>query len=312
MKKINSNFKNCYENSKLILTEGSIGLRLSNEFGIMPDNHIKYTSLIYDSDGRKALEILYRQYLQVAQDYSLPILLMSNTRRANKERVQNSIYKNKNVISDYACFLKELIQQYDCEAYIGGSMGCKGDGYTGEGKLTIEEAIDFHSWQVDAFAQSDIDFIFASIMPTLDETIGMAKAIEKSDYPYIISFMIRKNGKITDGHYIHDAIQAIDDNTGRKPLCYMTNCVHPKILLEALTMNNTDLVKSRFKGIQSNAACLSPEELECATNVITTDANILVDDLISLNKSFPMKIYGGCCGTDQTHIKEIAERMKVV
>lgn len=63
---------------------------------------------------------------------SLPILLITNTRRANKERLLSSPYKDKNVMRDCADFLKEIIAKYNCEAYIGGYKGCIGDGYTGK------------------------------------------------------------------------------------------------------------------------------------------------------------------------------------
>jgi len=77
-------------------------------------------SLIYDKAGREILEVIYGQYLGVAQEFSLPILLMTNTRRANKERVLSSPYKDKNIMRDYADFLKEIVAKYNCEAYIGG------------------------------------------------------------------------------------------------------------------------------------------------------------------------------------------------
>lgn len=303
------NFIECYNKSPLILTEGSVGLRVSNEFGIIPDRQVMNASLIYDKVGREILEVIYGQYLQVAQDFSLPILLMTNTRRANKERVLSSHYKDKNIMSDYANFLKEIIAKYNCEAYIGGYIGCKGDGYTGLGNLSKDEAIDFHSWQIDALKQADIDFIFASLMPTLDETIGMAIEIEKNEIPYLISFMIYENGIIPDGHSIHEAIVAIDNSTVKHPICYMTNCVHPRILLHALQRNNTAIVKNRFKGIQANAAYLSPEELDKPSETMSSCANELANEIVCLNNEFPLKIYGGCCGTDDSHLREFARRL---
>lgn len=302
-------FIDCYNNSPLILTEGAIGLRISNEFGMIPDRQIMNASLIYDKIGRKTLEVIYGQYLQVAQDFSLPILLMTNTRRANKERVLSSPYKDKNIMRDYADFLKEIISKYNCQAYIGGYIGCKGDGYTGIGNLSKEEAIDFHSWQIEALIQANIDFIFASLMPTLDETIGMAIEIEKSEIPYLVSFMIRENGIIPDGHSIHEAIVAVDNSTIKHPFCYMTNCVHPRILRHALQRNKTNLVKSRFKGIQANAAYLSPEELDKPSETRSSSAHELANEVVSLNNEFPLKIYGGCCGTDASHLREFANRL---
>jgi S-methylmethionine-dependent homocysteine/selenocysteine methylase len=303
------NFVSCYQQSSLILTEGAVGLRISHEFGITPDNHIKNASLIYSSVGRNALEIIYRQYLQVAEDFSLPIMLMTNTRRTNKDTIIATPFRDKNVIADYAGFLRELAVQYDCETYVGGIAGCRGDAYTGEGSLSIENALSFHEWQINEFEKAGVDFVFEAIMPAVKEIIGMSMLIESRNIPYIISFMIKQNGKIIDGHTIHDAIKQIDASLQQKPLCYMANCVHPDIAKNALleNFNNTSLVKTRFKGIQANAACAEPDELDSLHEVKSSNPDELANSVRLLNDVVSLKICGGCCGTDDTHIKKIAE-----
>jgi S-methylmethionine-dependent homocysteine/selenocysteine methylase len=148
-------------------------------------------------------------------------------------------------------------------------------------------------------------------MPALSESIGMANAMENTGLPYIISFMIRDDGKLVDGTTIHNAISNIDNATVRKPICYMTNCVHPIILRKALScsFNETKLVKERFRGIQANASPLSPEELDNCHDLKASDGVSLACDMIELYKYFTPKIFGGCCGTDNTHMEEIAKRL---
>ncbi len=304
--------KNCFNTNHLILTEGAVGQRIEHEFSIKPDTDIMYASLIYDSAGRKALASIYCSYLKVAEDYKLPILLLTNTRRANKERVLRSKYRDKNMMRDYADFLRELASKYTCETFIGGMMGCRGDAYSGREGISTDEAIEYHSWQMDMFDLKAIDFLFAGIMPALPEALGMAKVMEKSDLPYIISLMINGNGTLLDGSTIHDAILKIDASTELNPLCYMTNCVHPAMLREALSQkeNQTELVRKRFLGIQANAVNLSPEELGNSKTLKTTAAKELAEDFLLLHRSFPLKIYGGCCGTDDSHIIEIADALR--
>jgi len=305
-----NNFVSCFQTSQLILTEGAVGQRIEHEFALEPDRDILYAALLYSAEGRAALETIYRQYLQIAQDHRLPILLMTNTRRANQERVLRSAYQDKDIMRDYAGFLRGLAREYRCSAFVGGMMGCKGDAYSGDQGLSAEEAQRFHAWQASAFHNAPIDFLFAGIMPAKDEAVGMAKTMEQSGLPYIISLMVNRNGTILDGHSIHDVIQAIDGAVAQKPLCYMTNCVHPAILREALgkPFNNTELVKERFCGIQANAACVDPRELDHSAELKTTEAKALAHQFEQLHNDFPMKIMGGCCGTDHTHIEEIARR----
>ena len=301
---IKKSLENCFNSNKLILTEGAVGQRIECEFPLKPDADIMYAALIYDPAGRDALTAIYRSYLQVAEDYGLPILLLTNTRRVNKERFLRSRFKDKNVMRDYSVFLKELSTEYACETFIGGMMGCRGDAYSGSEGMSTNEAIEYHSWQMNMFDTQSIDFLFAGIMPTLPEAIGMAKVMETLSLPYIISLMISHNGTLLDGNTIHNAIEMIDAETQINPLCYMTNCVHPTILKQALSQkaNQTELVRTRFCGIQANAACISPQELDSSKSLRTTTAKELAEDFSSLHASFPLKIYGGCCGTDDSHI----------
>ncbi|MGB4660128.1 MAG: homocysteine S-methyltransferase family protein, partial [Mobilitalea sp.] len=111
---------------------------------------------------------------------------------------------------------------------------------------------------------------------------------------------------------IHEAITQIDEATGRHPLCYMTNCVHPIVLGKALSQpfNKTEVVRTRFKGIQANTSPLTPEDLDNCCELIGSDYICLAEAMADLRKQYQLKIFGGCCGTDQTHMEEIAKRLK--
>lgn len=306
-------FEKCFNSQSLILTEGAVGQRIEREFMLKPDADVMYAGLIYDTAGRKALTSIYSSYLLLAQQNNLPILLFTNTRRANKDRVLRSKYKNKNLMADYAYFLRELAAQYSCEAYIGGMMGCRGDAYSGNEGMETSEAEEFHLWQMRKFEQASIDFLIAGIMPALAESTGMARVMEKSTLPYIISLMINPGGTLLDGTFIHNAIQHIDGSTNKNPLCYITNCVHPSVLKKALMQkeNSTELVRSRFCGIQANAASLAPHELDGSQILKTTLPKELAKEFYMLHDLFPMKIYGGCCGTDESHISELIKILKM-
>ena len=304
-------FLSCFQKSQRILTEGAVGLRIKNEYGLSPDKHVQYAYLVYDAAGRRALRAIYGEYLQAAQDYNLPILLFTNTRRANRDRVAASSYRDENVMRDYASFLREVAADYDCETYIGGYIGGKGDGYTGADSLPTAEATSFHAWQVAEFENAGVDCIMASLMATLPESIGMVQAIGQSTFPYLFSFMMREDGTLPDGTPIDHAIHTIDSTTSRKPLCYMANCVHPKAVKNALQRNDAAAICGRFMGIQANAAYASPAELDKPSATITTAADMLTAELMALDAEFPLKIIGGCCGTDGAHLRAFAEWLSI-
>lgn len=302
-------FTESYDTCPALLTEGAIVERLRHEYRISLDEQIVHAGLIYDEQHKQQLAAIYSQYLDIAESSRLPLLLMTPTRRANKERIAASVFRDKDILADNVAFLSELRDRYTTPVYIGGLTGCRGDAYSNRKYFSIEEAFNYHLPTLLDFKESEVDYLFAGIMPELTEATGMAKAMETTGLPYIISFMIGRNGRLMDGTFIHEAIEAIDKQTSRPPVCYMANCVHPDVLFEALShpMNDTELVRTRFNGIQANASSLSPEELNGCSCLQSSTAAELSDRLMTLLWDFPLKICGGCCGTDGSHLKEFAD-----
>ncbi len=139
----------------------------------------------------------------------------------------------------------------------------------------------------------------------------MAQAMESTGVPYIISFTIQKNGKLIDGTTISDAIAYIDGSVHMKPVCYMTNCVHPSIVYDALLkpFNKNELVNNRFLGIQANTSPLPYEQLDGAMALKYSEPELLAEEMIKLRDISNIKIIGGCCGTDGRHMEQIACRL---
>ena len=302
-------FLTCYQQSPVLLMEGAIGERLKREFNIALDPTLAMAGLVCQPEARQALHRIYEEYVAIAERYELPFLATTPTRRANKERVGRSPY-DETLFAENVRFLKEIREKAAVRMYVGGLMGCKGDAYKATGALSVAESWAFHSWEAGHFKAAGADFLFAGIMPTLPEAIGMAMAMEETGLPYIVSFMIRRNGRLLDGTSIHDAIREIDAATTRKPVCYMANCVHPTVLLEGVSCehNDTPLVKTRFRGIQANTSPLPPEELDNSPELLSSDANELAEGMLRLSEKLDLKIVGGCCGTDGTHMEQIAKR----
>jgi len=304
-------FVSCLEDSPSVLMEGALGERLKREHRLHFDEHVAMASLVYSERGRAALCALWGEYADIAARYGLPFVATTPTRRANRERVAASSH-GSSIIQDNMAVLREVQQRHaSAPMYVGGLMGCRGDAYSGAPGPSAAEAQAFHSWQAELFALAGADFLFAGIMPTLPEAVGMARAMAGSGLPYVISFMVRADGALLDGTTVHEAIAAIDASSETPPVCYMANCVHPTVLHGALSQafNRTSLVRSRFWGIQANAARLSPEELDGATDLATSDPDVLADEMMRLREDCGLRVFGGCCGTDGSHLEAIASRL---
>ena len=299
--------------NKVVLVEGAIVERLKSEFNIPSDPHINYGGAIYDH--APILENIYRQYIEIGKKHDLPMILMTSTRRSHESSIAKSAYAGKSIIADNCKFVEEIRNSYgdySRNIKIGGIMGCIGDAYSAKESLGELDAYNYHRKQSHQFTH--VDFLFAAIMPEINEALGMAKAMAETGKPYMISFMLRKDGCLLDGTKLVDAIELIDSEIDPKPLAYMTNCIHPANLLEALekdfNANNEKL--NRFIGIQANASRLSPEELDENPELQQDDFDVMSDLMIKLHEKFEIKLLGGCCGTNDHYISTLAKRIKLL
>ena len=309
-----ASFQVFYERSPCILGEGAVIERLRRETDFDLDPHIVNSAFIYDESKRTALEAIYRQYLDIGRHYDLPLILSTPTWRASQERISEAGYAHKDVNRDNYLFLDAL--RNSCGSYAGkvaicGLLSCRGDAYDPGQHLATSEAQVFHAWQADKLAQAGVDFLLAATLPVLKEASGLAAAMAVTGKPYIISFVARPEGTLIDGTPLHDAIQRIDAAVSPKPLAYIVNCTHASIYREALfhEVNSSPLVRERIVGLLANTAALKPEELDERETLVSEAPEIFGQSVADLKNDLGMKILGGCCGTDDRHIRQLAKRM---
>lgn len=306
------NIEQCFLNNPALLMEGAIQERLKREYALAFDPVLRYAHLVHSTTGRRALAEIWCQYSGIARRYRLPFLAATPTRRLTRELLE-SAGRSLSLLHDNVCFLQQLKKRSRLEMYAGALMGCRGDAYTGEGALPEPEAHRFHREQAELFKEAGADYLYAALLPTLPEAVGAARAIAGTSLPYLIGFTIQSDGCLIDGTAIHQAIAAIDRATraSKQPLCYMACCVHPTIVYAALSQpfNRTDLVRTRFSGMQANTSALPYSELDGAADLKTSDPEQLAAGVLRLKREMNLKILGGCCGSDQRHLEAIARQI---
>jgi homocysteine S-methyltransferase len=307
-------FAEFFEKSQCILGEGAVieRLRRSSEFDLDP--HIVNSAFIYDKDKRTAISGIYRQYLDIGLKYDLPLLLSTPTWRASRERIEKAGYEKADVNGDNFRFLDGMRKSYGEYAHkivICGLLSCRGDAYNQSDALTSNDAQKFHSWQADRLAEAGADFLLAATLPALSEATGLAKALAATGKPYIISFVLRPEGTLLDWTPLKDAISMIDTDVHPKPIAYMSNCTHASIFKTAIMhdTHSSPTVRKRVAGLLANTAALKPEELDNSEELVEENPEIFGTSVAGLRAELGMKILGGCCGTDDRHIDNLAKRL---
>jgi homocysteine S-methyltransferase len=307
-------FAEFLERSPCILGEGAVIERLRRDVTLELDPYLVNSTFIYDDAKRAALETICRQYLEIGRQYDLPLLLSTPTWRANRERISAAGYAGVDVNGDNVRFLDTLRTSYagyGKKVVICGLMSCRGDAYNPADALTAHAAHEFHSWQAAQLADAGTDFLLATTLPALSEATGLALALAATAMPYMLSFVVRPEGTLLDGTPLKEAIATIDATATPRPLAYLINCTHASFARAALmnTGNSSPTVRQRIIGLLANTAALSPEELNDSTSLVEEDPAAFGQSVAGLQKDLGLKILGGCCGTDDRHIRSLAAQL---
>lgn len=294
------------EDNPLVLMEAAINERLRRSSDVQLHPELVNAPLVYDPAGRDALTRIYGEYMDIAAAAGLPLLLCTPTWRANRSRVSDSTVSQA-INADAAAFMKNLRDSRratPATVRIGGLLACKNDCYRPDQGLSAVEAERFHRWQIEQLTRGGVDFLLAETLPNVQEALGMARAMETGELPYIISFVVGRNGLVLDGTALQAAVELIDSTTQRQPLGYMVNCAYPSFLRAA---RQPAKLFQRLIGYQANASSLDHCDLDCAPELAADSVSDWGDLMLELNKTYGVQVLGGCCGTSGEHLRYLVE-----
>jgi homocysteine S-methyltransferase len=307
-------FAEFLESTPCILGEGAVIERLRRDSDLQLDPHLVNSAFIYEAAKRAALETICRQYLDIGRRFGLPVLMSTPTWRASRERIEAAGHGGVDVNGDNARFLAALRDSYGDygqQVVICGLMSCRGDAYSPAEALAVDAAREFHAWQAEKLAAEVIDFLLAATLPAFSEAAGLASALAATGKPYILSFVVRPQGTLLDGTPLKEAIIALDAAVSPPPLAYLINCTHVSFARAALMhqANSSPLVRQRIVGLLANTAALSPEDLNNSTSLVEEKPEDFGRSVAGLHRELGLKILGGCCGTDDRHIRCLAAEL---
>lgn len=295
------------------LAEGSVYERLRRREGLAFDPDLAHASLVYDPQGAAALEAIHLEYWAIGRRHGVPLVALTDTWRASRDRIERSSFRGRPVNEDNVRFLVRLRDGVGANGppiFIGGHTGPKGDGYKPAEAPGTAEAERFHAAQVEALASVGVDFLQASTLPSVPEAMGIARAMARTGRPYVLSFVIRRDGTVLDGTPLAHAIARIDEESSVAPSGYAVNCVHPAVIGSGLATLPAAAVR-RLVSMQANASSKSPEELDGSATIEADAPQTLAEALARVARTYGIPIVGGCCGTDARHIDCLAAAMKL-
>lgn len=295
--------------AKPFLTDGGIETTLIFRDGCeLP--HFAAFDLLKDESGREALRNYFRPFAAIAAELGYGFVLESATWRASPDWAGRLGYSTAQLAEANRRSIELLEEirgeQHAVEMVISGCLGPRGDGYNACQQLTPDEAQQYHARQVDTFRDTPADMVTAITMTHTAEAIGIARAAQAAGMPAVISFTVETDGCLPSGQPLADAIGQVDEATGNSVAYYMLNCAHPTHF-EGVLVEGADWL-DRIRGLRTNASRKSHAELDEAEELdIGNPAELGADHVRLKSRLKNLNVLGGCCGTDERHVREIAE-----
>lgn len=294
------------------LTDGGIETTLVfHEGQELP--HIAAFHLLATDEGTQSLKKYFRSYGELARNLGTGLILESATWRANPDWAARLGYNDSDLERanrKAVALLEEIRQGYETSAtpiVISGCVGPRGDGYVPDSAMSAEESQAYHRAQINTFAQTEADLVTAITMNYAEEAIGVALAAKEARLPVVIAFTVETDGKLPTGQALSQAIGNVDEATDGYPAYFMINCAHPSHFDHVLRADEPWV--QRIRGLRANASRMSHAELDNAPQLDMGNPVELAREYATLKKELlkQLNVMGGCCGTDVSHIKQIAE-----
>ena len=307
--------------SRLFLTEGGMETDMIFNRGVEL-SAFAAIDLMRRPDGPEILAGYFQPYIDLARAYELGLILDTPTWRASPDWVGPIGFADQKEMGEamrrgiaVTAGVQGAADKREAPIVLSGTVGPRGDGYDASIMMTPAEASDYHRWQMEIFEDSPVDVVSALTMTHVGEAIGIVLAAQAAELPVVVSFTVETDGRLPSGDALGDAILAVDDATGGAPLYYMINCAHPQHF-ERTLFGRPDADPpswiARLGGVRANASTRSHAELDCACDLDDGDPAALGAELAALQRRLPnLTVLGGCCGTDDRHIKEIAKALSL-
>lgn len=289
------------------VTDGGLETDLLFNKGIdLPD--FAAFPLVTDPAGTEVLKAYYREYAAIAAAADAGLVLETPTWRANPDWAAGLGYDaaglgaaNHRAVE----LVRAVVSETGLPAtLISGNVGPRGDGYLAAG-ADADDAAEYHSLQVRAFAEAGVDVVHAMTMAEAAEAIGVVRAARAVGLPVAISFTVETDGRLPDGTTLRDAVLAVD--AAEPPDWYGVNCAHPLHVSPALddrdAEGHDDAWRARIAAFRPNASTLTHAELDEMTELDRGDVALLTGSTDDLRDYLPgLRVVGGCCGTEATHV----------
>lgn len=300
------------EPGRYYITEGGIETEIMYKWGFeMP--HFAMFPLLDNPKAAEAIRGMYRRYLDVVAKYGHNALIGGFDYRASPDwgallgysaqSLHEANLQSIQFLRDVAAEYKNDIQ----ECLVNGVIGPRGDAYLTKNVMSRAEAADYHSAQLSTLKDADVDLAWALTFGDPEEAIGVINAARQLSLPVAVAFSLDDSSRLNTGVEFADAVKRVDAETDGYAEFFALNCSHPEEFLPAIS---DDDWMQRVRCFRPNAAKMDKISLCKLGHLEEGDPVELGAQMHAVQQRYPhIDIWGGCCGTCETHLEQIVSRL---
>jgi S-methylmethionine-dependent homocysteine/selenocysteine methylase len=296
------------------MTEGGQETEIMYKYGYeLP--HFAMFPLLDNPRAVSELRGMYRRFLDTAARHEFAVLMGGFDYRASPDWASLLGYSSEELAELQLRaieFLRDVARPYEGQVpaiKYAGIVGPRGDAYELNRAITAEEAQDYHREQLTNLARAGVDLVEAMTFNDVPEVVGLSRAAARAGLPLSVSFTLdNSTRRLASGLSLREAIETIDAQTGDdRPSFYGINCSHPREFTPAIEESTWF---ERVRCLRPNAAMMDKISLCTLGHLEAGDPVELGELMGDLARRYPhIDIWGGCCGTWDTHLDEIARNV---
>ena len=286
-----------YLEDNLLIFDGAMGTMLQKEGLPIGDN-----PEIFGMKNPDKLLKIHKKYLEAGSN-----VVTTNTFGCNELKVTKLGYTVEEIIDNAIKIAKQAIEESDKSKprFVALDIGPIGEMLEPMGTLSFDKAYDIFKRQAIQGEKSGADLIIIETMMDLYEAkAAVLAAKENTNLPVICTMTFDENGRSFTG-CLPEAMVATIEGLGVDALG--VNCsLGPKQLLP-IVKTITELANVPVI-VQANAGLPDMKNGETVYKMTAKEFFQGVQKFVDLGVS----IVGGCCGTNETFIKEISDNLHLL
>jgi len=271
---------------KVAVGDGAMGTRLQ---ALVGTHQTCIDGLNVDPSFREIVALVHRSYIEAGAD-----LLFTNTYGANV--IKLSRHGRDHQVREINLEGALLARRCAEDKLVGGSVGPL-EIYSARDDFSEEQQEEIFCQQMAALVEGGVDFLVLETFQDLAEARLALKAARKYDKPVWLSVGGVQNGRTGTGADVREFAALGADRLG-------ANCRGPYDVLETLQILAGMTALPLFA--RPNAGSPEIDRGRVVYNVDSTQFGLYAKRLVAAGAT----MVGGCCGTNPSHIAQVAESVR--